>query len=48
MRGRDHFEDRGIDMRIILKWILGKWFWRVWIGFIWRAVVKMLLDLRVP
>jgi hypothetical protein len=24
MKGRDHFEDIGVDVKIILEWILGK------------------------
>jgi hypothetical protein len=24
LRGRDHLEDPGVDVRIILEWILGK------------------------
>jgi hypothetical protein len=29
---KNHSEDLGVDGRIILKWILRQWFWRVWIG----------------
>jgi hypothetical protein len=36
--GRNHTEDLGVDGRIILKLILGKHFWRVWIGFIWLRI----------
>jgi len=25
LKGRDHLEDIGIDEKIILEWILGKW-----------------------
>jgi hypothetical protein len=35
MKGRDRSEDLVLDGRIILKWILGKKGWRMWIGFIW-------------
>jgi hypothetical protein len=38
LEGRDHSEDLGINGRIILKLILGKQVWRVWIGFIWPKV----------
>jgi hypothetical protein len=31
---RDHYEYRGTDGRIILKWILNKQHGKVWIGFI--------------
>jgi hypothetical protein len=34
LKGRDYFEDVGVDGWIILKWILGKECWKVWIGFI--------------
>jgi hypothetical protein len=29
LKGRDHQEDEGLDGRIILKWILRKWYWCV-------------------
>jgi hypothetical protein len=32
---RDHSEDLGVYGRIILKQILGKWGWDVFIGLIW-------------
>jgi hypothetical protein len=31
----DHLEDRAIDERIILEWILKKQEWNMLIGFIW-------------
>ena len=34
LRERDHFEDPGIDGRIILRWILRKWDLEVWTGWI--------------
>jgi hypothetical protein len=36
--GKDQSENLGIDGRIILKWILGKEGWRVWIGFMWLRI----------
>jgi hypothetical protein len=35
LKRRDPLEVIGIDGRIILQWILGKYVWRVWNGFIW-------------
>jgi hypothetical protein len=32
LKERDHFEDRGIDGRILLRWILRKWDVGVWTG----------------
>jgi hypothetical protein len=32
--GRDHFEDLGIEGKIILKWILKKWVGEAWTGLL--------------
>jgi len=29
-----HFEDTGVDRRIILKWMLKKWDGKAWAGFV--------------
>jgi hypothetical protein len=42
--GRNHLEDRGVDGRIILKWI----FERLGGGDRWRALVYAVMNLRVP
>jgi hypothetical protein len=31
-------EDIGVDGKIILKWILRKCGWRMWIGFTWFRI----------
>jgi hypothetical protein len=35
LKERDHFEDPGIDRRIIFRWIFRKWDAEVWTGLIW-------------
>jgi hypothetical protein len=38
LKGRDHSEDLGVDERIILEWILGKYGGRVWTECIWLRI----------
>jgi hypothetical protein len=38
LKGRDYLEDLGVGGRIILEHMLGKWFEKVWIGFIWLRI----------
>jgi hypothetical protein len=51
--GRNHFENRGLDGRVILKWLLKKWYLEAWTGLIWlktdrwRHVVNVAMNLRV-
>jgi hypothetical protein len=54
MRERDHFEDPGVDGRIILRFVFKKWYMVAWTGFIWlrirdrwRALVNGVMNLRV-
>jgi hypothetical protein len=35
LKGRDHSEDKGVDGRIILEWILGKYGGKLWTARIW-------------
>jgi len=54
LRNRDHFEDPGVDGRIILNWIFRKWDGGMdWIDLAenmdrWRALVNAVIHLRVP
>jgi len=32
---KDHLEDKGVDGRIILRWIFRKWDVGIWAGSIW-------------
>jgi len=38
LRDRDHFEDPGIDGKIILRWIFRKWDVGVWTGSCWHRI----------
>jgi len=50
---RDHLEYPGVDGRIILRWIFGKWDGADWIYLAqntdrWLALVNAVMNLRVP
>jgi hypothetical protein len=55
LRERDHVEDPGVDGKIIFRWIFRKWNLGAWTGLIWprigdrwRALVNVVMNLRVP
>jgi hypothetical protein len=38
MREIDHFEEPGVDGRILLRWNFRKWYWWGWTGLIWLRI----------
>ena len=38
LMGKDHLEDRGVDGRIILRWIFRKWDVAAWTGSSWLRI----------
>jgi hypothetical protein len=38
LKSRDHFGNLGVDVRIILKWILKKCYMTLWIGVMWLRI----------
>jgi len=38
LRERDHFEDPGVDERIISRWIFRKWDVGAWTRWIWLRI----------
>jgi len=55
LKERDHLEDQGVDMRIILRWIFRKWDGggMDWIDLAqgrdrWQADVNVQMNLWVP
>jgi hypothetical protein len=42
--GGDYSEDLGVDGRIVLEWILGKWCGKLWIGFIWLSIGPVVVS----
>jgi len=55
LKERDHAEDLGINGKIVLECILGKYGGKVWPGYTlahdkdqWRDLVNTVMNLRVP
>ena len=54
LRERDHFENPGLDGRILLRWIFRKWGVRVWTGSSWLRIgtgggrVNEVMNVGVP
>ena len=38
MKEKDHFEDPGVDVSIVLRWIFRKWDFGVWTGLSWLRI----------
>ena len=55
LREGDHFEDTGVDCKIIVKWIFKKWVGETLTGLIWLRIgidrparMNAVMNLRVP
>jgi hypothetical protein len=51
LRERDHLGDPGVNGRIILRWIFGKWDVGIELAQDrdrWRAFVNVVINVRVP
>jgi len=42
LKGRDHPEDLGVDVSIVLESVLGYWSGTLWTGFIWLRKVTVV------
>jgi hypothetical protein len=54
LRERDHWENPGVNGKIIIRWIFKNWDVGVWTGLSWlrigrwRVLVDAIMNLRVP
>jgi hypothetical protein len=46
LNGNDYFGDQGVDGRILLPWILRKQEVRMWTGFIWLGIGRVVSSVK--